>query len=102
MDFFYCFIFRISDLPFYFSSFPPFLRLQAQIKILNLMDKKEKTALALKKKKSTLKEMETQAQKVGKDLSFNFLGFRFFPVQFPVLFLFSRSFITWMMLTFTK
>lgn len=72
MDFFYCFIFRISDLPIRSHSVPPFLRLQAQIKILNLMDKKEKTAQALNKKKSTLKEMETQAQKVGKDLSFHF------------------------------
>lgn len=72
MDFFYCFIFRISDLPIHSPSVPPFLRLQAQIKILNLMDKKEKTAQALNKKKSTLKEMETQAQKVGKDLSFHF------------------------------
>lgn len=50
---------------FSFSNFfSRFLSLQAQIKILNLMDRKEKTAQALKKKKSILMELETQAQKV--------------------------------------
>jgi hypothetical protein len=39
--------------------------MQAQIKILNFMDKKEQTAQALTKKKSTLMELEAQAQKVS-------------------------------------
>jgi hypothetical protein len=47
--------------PLFFFSFFPF---QAQIKILNLMDRKEKTAQALVKKKSSLMELEVQAQKV--------------------------------------
>jgi hypothetical protein len=38
--------------------------LQAQIKILNLMDKKEKTAQALTKKKNALMELEARYQKV--------------------------------------
>ena len=38
--------------------------LQAQIKILNLMDKKEKTAQALSKKKNALMELEARFQKV--------------------------------------
>lgn len=47
--------------------------MQAQIKILNLMDKKEKTAQALTKKKSTLMELEAQAQKVFSSSAFFFL-----------------------------
>jgi hypothetical protein len=42
------------------------LSLQAQIKILNLMDKKEKAAQALQKKRSSLMELEAQIQKVGR------------------------------------
>ena len=48
----------------FFSHFVPFLSIQAQIKILNLMDKKEKTSQALKKKKGSLMELEAQTQKV--------------------------------------
>lgn len=49
----------------FFTHSPLFFFLfQAQIKILNLMDRKEKTAQALVKKKSSLMELEVQAQKV--------------------------------------
>ncbi|KAG5683354.1 hypothetical protein PVAND_012640 [Polypedilum vanderplanki] len=41
----------------------------AQIKILNLMDKKEKTAQALQKKKSSLMELEAQIQKLHKEIA---------------------------------
>lgn len=59
------FSFFFSFLSFRFVSFLSFsFSMQAQIKILNLMDKKEKTALALKKKKSSLMELKAQAQKV--------------------------------------
>ena len=57
-------LFLFGFLTFFFFRPSRLFSMQAQIKILNLMDKKEKTALALKKKKSTLMEMEAQAQKV--------------------------------------
>ncbi|CAO1399879.1 unnamed protein product [Diamesa hyperborea] len=41
----------------------------AQIKILNLMDKKEKTSQALKKKKGSLMELEAQTQKLYKEIA---------------------------------
>lgn len=74
----------------YFSDFPfSFLvslrSMQAQIKILNLMDKKEKTAQALKKKKSTLMELEAQAQKVS-GIFFLSIVFSFFLVLFLLRF----------------
>lgn len=61
MDFFYCHIFPDFSFSFFFRFR---ISMQAQIKILNLMDKKEKTCQALKKKKSTLMELEAQARKV--------------------------------------
>lgn len=93
MDFFYCFFllflsfisespntFRLYYALFFFPLslfFSSRFSMQAQIKILNFMDKKEQTAQALTTKKSTLMELEAQAQKVSGSF---FSRFLFFPI----------------------
>jgi hypothetical protein len=64
---------------FLFSFSSTRFSMQAQIKILNFMDKKEQTAQALTKKKSTLMELEAQAQKVS-GFFFSHLFLRLTPV----------------------
>lgn len=65
MDFFLPLWTFSRQLPsFHFTFFFFSFSLQAQIKILNLMDRMEKTTQALVKKKSTLMELEVRAKKV--------------------------------------
>lgn len=73
---------QLPSFHFNISSFS-FLSLQAQIKILNLMDRMEKTTQALMKKKSTLMELEVRAKKVHLVfLSIAFLSLQSLPQMF--------------------